>query len=320
MTRLTLSSLLVAVFFSLQLSAQGVFSKEGQKKSNDALTELKITRFVHGVLQLPESGTSDNLVIFIMGSGDVDRDGNQATSRRDNFKKMGAELAKKGIASFRYDKRVIAMIKQDMNYKTISFDDFIKDANDAVRYFRNDGRFKNIYIAGHSQGSLVGAVAAQNDVDGFISLAGAARPIDAVIVEQLEKQMGMGSIAADAFATLRKEGKVEKYSLGLASIFNQDLQPFMLSWMQYNPTDEIKKLNIPVLIINGDKDLQVPVNDAKMLAENSQQSQLKIFEGMNHVLFTIEGDDLENAKSYSEPWRELSKGLVDTIATFVLDN
>lgn len=313
-------SVLLFTVIAFHGHAQGMFSKDGQKQSSELLTEIKITPFIHGTLQLPESGSSDKLVIFIMGSGDVDRDGNQATSRRDTFKKLGNELAAKGIATYRYDKRVIAMIRQDMDYKSIKFDDFITDAIDAVEYFRKDGRFKNIYIAGHSQGSLVGAVASQNNVDGFISIAGPSRPVDEAIVQQLESQMGMGSIAEEAFNTLRKEGKVEKYSLGLASIFNPELQPFMLSWMQYNPSVEIAKLDVPVLVVNGDKDLQVPTSDAIALNSAAKNSEIKIFEGMNHVLVTIEGGDLENAKSYSEPWRELSTGLVDTIATFVQEN
>ena len=308
---------LLVLFCALTVNAQGVLSKEGQQIKVDTLQKLKLTPFVHGTLQLPKDGKAEKLIVFIMGSGDVDRDGNQATSRRNTFKKMADQLAKKGIATFRYDKRVIPMLKQNMDYRKISFNDFIKDAKDAIAYFRNEGNYNHIYIAGHSQGSLVGMLAAKDTADGFISIAGPSTTIDEAIVSQLEQQMGMGKEAEYAFNALRKDGKVTDYNKGLASIFNEDLQPFLLSWMPYNPTEEIKKLEMPILIINGTKDLQVTVKDAEVLHDAAPESELKIFENMNHVLVTIEGDDLENAKSYNESWRPLTMGLVETIANFV---
>jgi hypothetical protein len=311
---------LLVMLCAFSVTAQGVFSKEGQQKKTDTLQKLKITPFVHGTLQTPKDGKANKLVIFIMGSGDVDRDGNQATSRRNTFKKLGNDLAQNGIATFRYDKRVIPMLKQNMDYRNISFKDFIKDAKDAITYFRKDGKYTQIYIAGHSQGSLVGMLAAKDNADGFISIAGPSNTIDEAIVSQLEQQMGMGKEAQYAFNALRKDGRVTDYNKGLASIFNEDLQPFLLSWMPYNPSEEIKKLEMPILIINGTKDLQVTVNDAETLHQAVPKSELKLFENMNHVLVTIEGDDLENAKSYNESWRPLSKGLVETISNFIKQN
>ena len=115
-----------------------------------------------------------------------------------------------------------------------------------------------------------------------------------------------------------KEGKTTKdYPIALSSIFNLDVQPFIRNWMKYNPQTEIAKLEIPILIINGTKDLQVSEAEAKLLHEAAKSSTLKIIENMNHVLVTIEGDDLENSKSYNESGRKLAEGLLNELTQFI---
>ena len=101
-------------------------------------------------------------------------------------------------------------------------------------------------------------IAAKGRADGFISIAGAGQEIDDVIVDQLANQApGLVDSARTAFDDMRVNGVAKNYSPGLASIFRADIQPFMISWMQYNPQEEIKALDIPVLITNGTADLQV---------------------------------------------------------------
>jgi len=87
--------------------------------------------------------------------------------------------------------------------------------------------------------------------------------------------------------------------------------------MQYNPQEEIKKLQMPILLINGTKDLQVEPKEAKLLNEEVPRSTLELIDNMNHVLVTIEGDNLENSKSYNEPFRKLSKELIKSIIDFI---
>ena len=83
--------------------------------------------------------------------------------------------------------------------------------------------------------------------------------------------------------------------------------------MQYNPAKIIANTPLPILIINGDKDLQVDVKEAQLLNSAAQNSKLIIIEHMNHVLVKIDGDDLENAKS-----SDISKlGLSDTIGVLL---
>ena len=119
------------------------------------------------------------------------------------------------------------------------------------------------------------------------------------------------------FRELRETGNIKYVNPLLVSIFAKQNLPFIKSWMRYNPVKEIKKLNIPILIINGTKDMQVTVEDAKALHESNPKSELLIIENMNHVLKQIIKDE-NNIKAYYSPDYPLSKDLIKTIGNFVL--
>ena len=203
----------------------------------------------------------------------------------------------------------------------ISFDDFITDAISVLNYFSISESFNNIYIIGHSQGSLVGMLAAKEGADGFISVAGAGKSIDEVIIDQIENTAPMFSQDTKRVISILKKGKTTTdFPIALASIFNLEVQPFMMSWMTYNPQKEIRTLNIPSLIINGTKDLQVSIDEAKLLKKANPVSTLNFIENMNHVLVPIQGDTLENSKSYNESQRKISENLIDVIIDFISKN
>ena len=231
---------------------------------------------------------------------------------------MAEQLTQNGIATFRYDKRIVKQIKKGKVDTNITFDDFITDAMSTLTYFKNQNSFSRIYIIGHGQGSLVGMIAAKEGADGFISLAGSGKSIDLVITEQIEAMdPSLSEPTKQAFYNLREGKSVLNYPPALSSIFNPDVQPFIRNWMQYNPTLSLENLNIPILIINGTKDLQVHVNEAQLLSEANEKATLALIDKMNHVFFIIEGDDLENSKSYNESFRKISKALVNQITSFI---
>ena len=280
--------------------------------------EIEVNKFINGTLLLPNGVAKPNLAIIIAGSGPTDRDGNQNFLKTNNLKKLAVGLTKQDIATFRYDKRIVKQIRKGNVDKNMMFDDFVTDAISVVEYFRNSDAYNKIYIIGHSQGSLVGLLAARDRADGFISLAGAGQSIDMVITEQVIKTAPMFKDDTIRIFDVLKEGKTTKdYPIALSSIFNLDVQPFIRNWMKYNPQTEIAKLEIPILIINGTKDLQVSEAEAKLLHEAAKSSTLKIIENMNHVLVTIEGDDLENSKSYNESGRKLAEGLLNELTQFI---
>ena len=281
-------------------------------------TEVSVSKHIDGTLLIPNDIEKPILVIIIAGSGPTDRNGNQNFMKNDALKKLAESLTAKSIATFRYDKRIIKQILNRDIDKDLLFDDFVSDAKAVVTYFTESEKFSKIYIAGHSQGSLVGMLASEKDVDGFISLAGAGQNIGYVIVEQVAKMSPqLGEEAQKVVNKLKSGEKTTDFPQALASVFNADIQDFMINWMSYEPTEIIHELKIPILIINGTKDLQVSENEANLLKEANENAQLNIIENMNHVLFEIVGGDLENSKSYNESSREISALLIENIVNFV---
>lgn len=279
--------------------------------------DLNISKWIDGTLIVPNTG-SDQLAIIIAGSGPTDRNGNQNFLKTNNLRKLAQELAQDGIATFRYDKRIVKQIKMKAVDPNITFDDFVSDAIAVVNYFKAQKEFKQLYIIGHSQGSLTGMLAAQQGVDGFISLAGAGQSIDAVIIAQVQKTAPMFTEDTKRVFEVLKSGKTTTdYPPALASIFDSSVQKFMMSWMKHDPAIVIKSLKIPILLINGTKDLQVNTTEAELLHKASKQSELTFIDTMNHVLFTITGDDQENAKSYNDINGKISEAMVTAIVNFI---
>lgn len=288
------------------------------QEKNSISEEVVINKFIEGTLLLPEGVEKPNLVIIIAGSGPTDRDGNQNFLKNNALKKLAVGLTERNLATFRYDKRIVKQIRKGNVDRNILFKDFITDAISVLDYFKNQERFNAIYIAGHSQGSLVGLVAAKDKADGFISLAGAGQTIDYVILDQITKTAPMFTEEAEkTFAVLRAGKTTDDYPKALEAIFNKEVQPFISNWMSYNPQSELQKLRIPILILNGTKDLQVTEAEAELLHQAVPESKLQIIENMNHVLVPIEGGTLENSKSYNESARALSPEIFEAIVNFI---
>ena len=300
--------------FFLFLVSSYILSQELAFTSKD----LTINEFIDGTLLVPNDIEKPNLAIIIAGSGPTDRNGNQNLLKNNSLKKLAERLSKEGVATFRYDKRIVKQIRRGNVDMNIRFADFITDAISVLKYFKNSDVFNKVYIIGHSQGSLVGLVASKEGADGFISLAGAGKPIDDVIIDQVTATAPIFTEDTKRVFSIMKEGKTTTdFPQALTSIFNLEVQPFMISWMAYNPQDEIKTLDIPILIVNGTKDLQVSEDEAKLLHSANENSTLTIIEKMNHILVPIEGDTLENSKSYNESSRAISTELVKTITNFI---
>lgn len=308
-----------AMYFLMTLLL--LITHQGYAQEELVSNDITVNSFVQGTLLEPNTPT-DKVVILIAGSGPTDRNGNQQIAINNSLKFLAVALAKKGIASFRYDKRIIPLIKNgSLDEKKLRFDDFVTDAVSAISYFKENSSYKEVYVAGHSQGSLVGILAAQQtEIDGFISLAGAGQPIDQTIVNQIAQQIpGLKDETIAAFKTLAEKGEVTEYNPALGSIFRKSVQPFIASWMRYNPGEALSTLEIPVLLVNGTKDLQVSLEEVNLLKEALPTAQLSIIENMNHVLKTIEGDTLENAKSYNEGSKPINTELVTVVVDFIVN-
>ncbi|MFT6192803.1 MAG: pimeloyl-ACP methyl ester carboxylesterase [Polaribacter sp.] len=272
-------------------------------------------------IQLPGTLTypAENipLLIWVHGSGPVNRNGNQpAQNVKANYiKQFRDAVNKENIAFFSYDKRT-ANSKNREFLKDTQAKDFAFDVEEVVNHFKKDKRFSEIILVGHSQGSLI-AMLALDKVDKYISIAGAGETVDKTIVKQLTAQSAdFGKIAAGHFKELKETGKVEDVNPNLLSIFAKPNQSFWNSWMQLDPVKEMKKIKIPVLIINGDKDIQVKIENANALHSANKASELVIIKNMNHVLKDIQQEE-DNIKSYYSAEYPISKELIKTILEFV---
>ncbi len=292
------------------------------QEKNYTETEISVSTnsvAINGTLLTPNSTEMIPLVILIPGSGPTDRDGNNISMKNNSLKFLAEQLAKENIAVYRYDKSVLSFTKEDKEkIDSLTFETFIDEAQTVISYFKNTNIYSKIIVAGHSQGSLVGMIAAQNNADSFISLEGAGRTIDEILIEQIGLQAPF--LKEETLRVLKelKVGKtVDEFNPMLNSLFNKTVQPFLISWIKYNPQAEIKKLTMPVLIVNGSKDIQVNISDAELLHNASENSQIEIIEGMNHIFKEIKGDINENMLSYSNPDLPIMKALKEIIITFV---
>ncbi|PRP67250.1 alpha/beta hydrolase [Nonlabens agnitus] len=307
--------LLLLPFFAL---GQNAFKMDKQETTTDP-SVVDINEFIKGTLWTPEGADQVPLVILFTGSGPNDRNGNSMMTRNDSHKQLAKVLMENGIATYRYDKRSFTLVKERKPTDDISFNDFVTDAQTVVAHFANDERFSKIILAGHSQGSLVALLSIDKNVDGFISLAGAADPIDQIIVQQIAAQApGLDKEAAAVFAQMKtQDSVVTKVNPYLMSVVGPGIQPFMKSWMAYHPTDLIKDVAVPTLILNGTRDRQVSIDQAEKLHNALPESKLVIIEGMDHLFKKVGNDDIEAAKSYTDPSFPLHPELVEEILAFV---
>lgn len=258
-------------------------------------------------------------VLFIAGSGPTDRDGNNIMGVNcDAFKMLADSLSKAGIASIRYDKRGVAASKNAITTEDeMRFEDGVNDALLFVQKIKKDSRFNKIFIVGHSEGSLVGMITANKEkVDGFISVAGAGEDAGSVLRRQFKANNSADTAVANTIISSLKKGKTIAVSnQNLSSIFRPSVQPYLISWFAYDPKIELKKLSIPILILQGNTDLQTSVEDAQNLGKAQPKARLIIIDQMNHVLKTVSNDRAENLATYNNPAlpidADLSKAIID---------
>ncbi|MFM8179048.1 MAG: alpha/beta hydrolase, partial [Candidatus Kapaibacterium sp.] len=217
---------------------------------------------------MPASGPASVVALIICGSGPTDRDGNTPFMKNNCMKMLADSLAASGIASLRYDKRGIAASKEAMGSEdALRFEDYIADAANWIVKLRSDKRFTRIAVIGHSEGSLIGMIAAHRArADMFVSLAGVSESADAVLRRQLISAPGGAADAAFPIIDSLASGKtVAAVPPRLAMLFRPSVQPYLISWFRYDPMKAIRDLQIPVLLVQGTTDLQVLEADARAL-------------------------------------------------------
>jgi pimeloyl-ACP methyl ester carboxylesterase len=274
---------------------------------------------LEGTLLIPEVPEIPPVTLIIAGSGPTDRDGNNPFMKNNSLKMLATGLAQHGIAVLRYDKRGIGKsIVEDFNESNLRFEHYVEDAREWIRFLDADERFGDVFVIGHSEGSLIGMIAAQKASKKFVSIAGVGQSADKIISQQLTAQPPAFLEQAQPILDKLVAGDtVSTVPIFLLSLFRPSVQPYLISWFRYDPQFEIGKLDMPILIIQGTTDIQVTVQDAALLESGNPKAELRIIEGMNHIFKEAEVDRQKNILTYSQPDLPLMPGLVETIVEFL---
>ena len=281
---------------------------------------------IYGTLKIPETKEKVPIALIIAGSGPTDRNGNNPMMTCNTYKMLSDSLTRHGIATLNYDKRLIAKSRGDQTEDELRFEDYVEDAKSWIELLSQNKQFSEIIVIGHSEGSLIGMIASENNtkVSKFISIAGVGSPADEILKEQLSKQLENQPITIKnqifSYIDELKQGRLlENVPLNLNTLFRPSVQPYMISWFKYNPKDEIAKLKIPILILQGNFDIQVSENDAKLLYEANPKSKKVIIKNMNHVLKNSQSMNMNEqmTDSYNNPNTPINKELVENIVEFI---
>ncbi len=278
------------------------------------------TGTLSGSLLVPDATDSIPVALLIAGSGPTDRDGNNPSMKNNSLKMLAGVLCNHGIASLRYDKRgILKSRKAGLKETDLRFEHYVSDATDWIRQLNKDKRFSEVVVIGHSEGSLIGMIAAQDGgVAKFVSVAGPGKSADKLLKEQLQSQPEeVQKVAFHIIDNLVQGKTVKDVQPMYHTLFRPSFQPYLISWFNYDPAEEIAKLDIPVLIVQGTTDIQVSEKDARILAKANPRSTLRIIEGMNHVLKKVEADRMKNLATYNQPTRPIMPELVTAITSFI---
>lgn len=276
---------------------------------------------------LVDAGRGSPLVLIIPGSGPTDRDGNSPLGvNAATYRLLAAGLAVRGISTVRIDKRGMFGSKPaiaDGNKVTIA--DYAVDTHAWVASIRKLTGAKCVWLLGHSEGGLVALTAAQQPkgICGVIAVAAAGRRIGDVMREQLRANPANAPLleaALGVIASLEAGKRVDSGTLPepLRKLFSDDVQPFLITLFAEDPERLAAALKLPLLILQGDRDIQIGIDDAKALAAAQPRARLVLLPGINHVLKSPDGDDrAANLRAYADRSRPVSPAAVDAIADFV---
>jgi pimeloyl-ACP methyl ester carboxylesterase len=276
---------------------------------------------------LLDAGKSAPVVLIIPGSGPTDRDGNNPLGvTAAPYRLLAEALAAKGVSSARIDKRGMFGSKAavaDANKVTIA--DYAADTHNWVDAIHKRTDAKCVWVLGHSEGALVALASAQNPdgMCGVILVSGAGRRMSDIIREQLRANPANAPVLDSAMAAIDslEQGRhvdVTDMHPALQRLFAPQVQDFLIDMFRQDPAKLAAAVKLPMLIVQGERDVQVSVADAKALATAQPKARLVLIPAMNHVLKDVASDDrAANVATYADPSLPVDSTAVDAIASFV---
>lgn len=275
-----------------------------------------------GTLLKPARNEHPPVVLLIGGSGPTDRNGNQGGTGPGELRQLAEQLAERGIASLRYDKRAVGRSAvAGLREEDFVLNAFVDDAVAWLDWLRQRPDLGPLIVAGHSEGGLIAMLAAKRTrVAGVVLLATPGRKLGDVVRDQLRRigmEPALQTEAATILAALERGETVPSVSPALDALFRPSVQPYMISELAIDPGQALKDLTLPLMIVSGGRDLQISSADAALLfAERPDATRLEV-PGMNHVLKMAPADRAGQQDAYSNPSVPIAAGLSDAIADFV---
>jgi hypothetical protein len=278
-----------------------------------------------GTLALPSGSWAAKppLIILHAGLGAADREGNNynVPGRNDALGQLADALAALGVASYRYDKRGSGQSSWLVaREEELSFEAWVRDLSAAIGLFASDGRFSSVFVFGMNDGAVVAAAAANASaaVRGLIiACASADSTLDAfsqAVAKAPAEQQEAGSRILSELTRGRAVAAVPDF---YAASFRPSFQPYLIEAFKYDIKAELARYAGKTLIMQGDMDLQVTLEDFIALANAANGAATHIVPRMNHVLKDVPQDIEENFAAFSDPSYPVSQALAQALAEFV---
>ncbi|WP_104991986.1 alpha/beta hydrolase [Deinococcus sp. NW-56] len=265
------------------------------------------------------------VALILAGSGPTDRNGdNPLVGPGGTYRKLAANLAARGIATLRPDKRGIgASTLADPREEAQTFEDFVNDARAWLTWLSGQPDLGPVAVIGHSEGGTVAlaAVQGQTPARAVVLLAAPGEDIGTTI----RRQIGQNPANPPALVeesnwildALGRGERVAEVSPVLAPLFRPSVQPYLISSLRYDPQRLIASQNLPTLIVQGDRDLQVRPEDARLLAAAQPAARTHLARGVNHVLVPAPLAPAANFARYGDAELPLERGVVSAVVEFL---
>jgi dienelactone hydrolase len=272
-----------------------------------------------GTLSVPVGAGPFPAVVLVHGSGPNDRD--ETVGGAKVFKDLAEGLASRGIVVLRYEKRTMQYRARIASIPKFTVqEETVEDAVLALALVRSlaEVNGQRVFAIGHSLGAYLAPRIAEQDgkLAGIVLLAGNVRPMEDLLVEQMN-YMGIKGDQLDRAKDLQV--KVKKLETGDEDSPALGGLPvsYWVDLKDYNPAAAAKKLAIPMLILQGERDYQVTMTDFalwKAAVGGAKGVVMKSYPALNHLFVAGEGKSLP--AEYSKPGH-VALAVIDDIARFV---
>lgn len=281
-----------------------------------------------GILTIPRTGDKFPIVILVHGSGPNDKD--ESIGNNKPFKDLADGLGSKGIAVLRYDKRTKVYSnksKEDINKLTVK-DEYLDDVSSAIRLVKGRKEIdrNNIYVIGHSQGGMLAPRIAKlnSDLKGIVMMAAPAGRFEASLIDQLI-HISEGNLSDEEKREMdAMKAKIEKVKhndfsknsaenlFGLPESYWRDLN-------HYHQIDVAKKLDCKILVLQGERDYQVPLKEFdvwKKELSTKKNVECHSYPKLNHLF--LEGEGISMPAEYDVPGN-IPEYVIDDLVKWIIN-